>query len=155
MIPRGQSLIFNVLNRQLDVDLNPVEWVMNLPKKSTGDFNSTVLVAPKVYTGRYGNFVVSYNRMDLGNLMDLTFKFIDRTNLRSIISILMVDPVFYISAKDNVTGELYKYEEKLLPEDVIDSNVDLNSGIDYIDIPIQAVPNSYLFTGKTSVRIIR
>jgi hypothetical protein len=155
MIPRGQSLIFNVLNRQLDVDISPTEWVMNLPDKSTGDFNTTVRLAPKIYTGKYGNFTLGYNRMDLGNLMDLTFKFISKTNLRSVIGTIMIDPVFYISAKDNVTGELYKYEEKLLPEDILDSNVDLNSGIDYIDIPIQAVPNSYLFTGKTSVRIIR
>lgn len=155
MLPRGQSLIFSVLNRQLDIDIDPVEWVMNLPNKSTGEFNTTVHLAPKVYTGRYGNFTLGYNRMELGNLMDLTFKFRGKTNLRNIISTIMTEPVFYISAKDNVTGELYKYEEKLLPEDVLDSNVDLNYGIDYIDIPIQAVPISYLFTGMTSVRIIK
>ncbi len=145
--------IFSLINYGKDTVLNYEDFSLGLPRFNTEDLNTVISIKPKISSALYGSFEYQYNRVDLIYLDDNILEVKQESTLYQLVKQINALVPFYINLVLPEITEAIRLQGQLFEEDLIDVNIsNIPSGGELL---IKAKPNSYLFTGEATVKLLR
>lgn len=154
-LPYALKVVFGMINGYLKDPIDHNDVILSMPTYVPGELNTRIQVKPKISTGLYGNFDFYYKRIDLAAIEDVEVIITNQLTTRDLIPNLNSESLFFISMKNTLTSQSIQVEGMVTPEEIVNSNLPAFTLFDTQYIDVKAMPGSYLFTGKTKVKLKR
>lgn len=151
----GKLFLFKMLNHELDTALDPEAYDLSLPNLSLGSFNTIVTLKPLLKTGVYGRNVFQYNRMNLADLQEISIVRNSENTLHDLIPRLNEIELFHVDDK----SPLKFLQDMNLPfigtSEILNKPLPPFGSSSQTFITMVARPNSYVFTGQVSIKLLK
>lgn len=143
----SKVLLINLLKAKVEED----DFDISDPVKTTGEFNTSIKIVPKLKSGFYGNFTFNYNRIVLDNINTINIAKGYDTTAHELIN-KITDAGISVSINDTYNQNLYvsklsidDIDNFIIPE--IENNTSLIT-------EIITTNKSLIFTGKLKINIV-
>lgn len=143
----NKVLLINLLKAKVEED----DFDISDPVEITGEFNTSIKIAPKLKSGFYGNFIFNYNRIVLDNIDIINIAKGNDTTAYQLIN-KIADAGISVSIKDVYNHNFYisklsinDIENFTIPE--IENNTSLIT-------EIVTTHKSLIFMGKLKINIV-
>lgn len=150
---RALDVVFSLINYGRPDTLNPSDFVIGLPEYFNSEVNTRISIKPKLSTAKYGSFWFHYNRIRIEDLEDLEAVKQSEISVSELFPKLNLQTPYYLSMRTYNNSEAISVSGLLYEEEFIDKSIPAFGAADHVNVILKAIPNSYLFTGQTLVKI--
>lgn len=153
MASRSINSLFALINRSTNSNLVSDDYVLSLPLFNNGDFNTKIIIKPKVTKRLYGNFTFYYNRVTLSDIEEVSVNLGNSTTLHQLFEQLNREPFYFTELKRNGEPDIFRIPGILYEEEFVNLTIPPIAVNKSITMNLKPISNSYLFTGLASIKI--